>query len=178
MSLALTSKAVPLPPPPRLLDRHRGVSFHEERFSWLRYEAEHLFADHYREASADLSLPLQINWPIFSRLEEVDLEVCVVARINGFPIGYAVYVLVPHLHYDQRVADADVFFVDRRFRSGWIGVRLFQVAERLLRERGVNEIWSRVKLHVTAGQRRRDLGGLFRWLGYRPVETIYRKRLS
>lgn len=176
MSIALHAKASPLPPPPRLLDRYRGVSFHEERFSWLRFEAEHLFEAHYREASADLSVPLAVNWDVFARVEEAGLEACVVARRDGYPIGYAVYILSPHLHYATTIADADVFFVDPRFRSGWIGVRLFRVAERLLREKGVDEIYNRVKLHVKPGRGGRDLGALFRWLGYRPVEVMYRKR--
>lgn len=179
MSFALQASTMPLPPPPRMLERHRGVSFHEERFSWLRYEAESLFERHYREASEDLSVPLSPNWEMFGRLEKADLLVSVVARREGVPVGYAVYIIYPHMHHsDQLVADADLFFIDPRFRSGWIGVRLFQVAERLLREKGVDEIWNHVRLHVKPGRGGRDVGGLFRFLGYRPIETIYRKRIG
>lgn len=177
MSLALTAKASPLPPPPRLLDRHRGISFHEERFSWLRFEAEHLFEAHDREASADLSVPLAVNWPLFGKLEEAGLEVCVVARSESYPVGYAVFIMFPNTHYDTLVGSADALYVDPRFRSSWIALRLLRAAEKLLKERGVQEVWNGARLHVKPGRGTRDVGVLYRWLGYRPYETLYRKRL-
>jgi GNAT superfamily N-acetyltransferase len=179
MSFALGAKVIPLPPPPRLLARYRGFSFHEERFSWLRYEAEQLFQQHYREASADLSVPLDIDWTMFGRLEAVDMIACVVVRRAGAPIGYCVHIVYPHLHYtNHMVADVDVFFIDPAHRKGWLGIKLFQVAEQLLREKGVKEVWNRVKLHVKPGRGGRDVGTVFRFLGYKPTETIYRKRIS
>ena len=178
MSVALSAHASPPHTPPRLLARHRGVSFHEEHFSWLRYEAEHLFQVHYREASADLTVPLDVNWDLFGKLEQAGLEACVVARKDGTPIGYAVYFVMPHMHYHCTIADNDVFFLDPAYRSGWLGARLFQVAELLLRERGVSQVHNRVKLHVQPGRGGRDVGVLFRWLGYRPIETVYRKRIA
>jgi GNAT superfamily N-acetyltransferase len=178
MSLALQAHATPLPAPPRLLARYRGVSFQEERFSWLRYEAEELFLQHYREASADLSVPLDVNWALYEKLEQAGIEACVVARKNAVPIGYAVYFIAPHAHYAYTIAEADVFFIDPAHRSGWLGVRLFRVAEKLLAEKGVGEIHNRVKLHVKPGRGGRDLGVLFRFLGYRPIEMDYRKRIA
>jgi GNAT superfamily N-acetyltransferase len=178
MSFALQAKPALVPPPPRLLARHRGVSFHEERFSWLRYEGEHLFQPHYREASADLSVPLDVNWEIYERAEQAGIETCVVARRNSVPVGYVVYFMCPSLHYSYVVADADVFYLDPAFRKGWLAMRMFGVAEALLKEKGVSEIWTRVKLHVKPGRGSRDAGVLFRYLGYRPVETNYRKRIA
>jgi GNAT superfamily N-acetyltransferase len=180
MSFALQTNTMVLPPPPRLLARHRGYSFHEERFSWLRgdTDAEHLFLQHYAEASANLTTPLSINWTMFERLELAGIEVCVTVRRNGELVGYAVYFLAPHMHYDLTIADADVFFLDPAHRSGWLGVRLLRISEELLREKGVGEVWNRVKLHVKPGRGGRDLGVLFRFLGYRPVETSYRKRIA
>jgi hypothetical protein len=52
------------------------------------------------------------------------------------------------------------------------------VAEDLLREKGVAEVHNRVKLHVKPGRGGRTLGVLFRFLGYRPVEISYRKRIA
>lgn len=178
MSVATKPLPIDLLPPPRVLGSHRDVTFTEEPFSALRYEAGHLFEAHYEEASADLTVPLRVNWDVYQRLERAGLEVCVVVRRSGWVIGYAVYILAPHLHYDTTVADADVFYLDPRFRSGWIGVRLFREADALLKTKGVDEVVNRVKLHVQPGRGGRDLGGIFRWLGYRPVETLWRKRIS
>jgi GNAT superfamily N-acetyltransferase len=175
---ALQARTLPLPPPPRLLARYRGVSFHEERFSWLRHEGEALFAQHYREASADLTVPLDPNWAQYEGLEQAGLEVCVVARRKGTPIGYANYAVSPNMHYDYTVAECDVFFLEPEHRTGWLGVKLLSVAEALLKEKGVAEMHARVKLHVQPGRGGRDLGVLFRYLGYRPIEVNYRKRIA
>jgi GNAT superfamily N-acetyltransferase len=161
-----------------LLARYRGVSFHEERLSWLRDEAAALFEHHYREASADLSVPLAMNWEMYERLEQAGLEACVIMRKDGAPIGYAVYVMAPHMHYQTIVADADLFFIEPAHRSGWLGVKIFRVAEDLLREKGVNDMCNRVKLHVQPGRGGRDLGVMFRFMGYKPIETIYKKRIG
>lgn len=178
MSVALHARFRPPPAPPRILARHRGFTFHEERFSWLRHDrGQALFERHYEEASADLSVPLDPNWELYDTLEQKGLEACVVVRKEGVPIGYVVYLMAPHLHYDHIVADADVFFILPEYRIGWLGVKLFRVAEDLLRDRGVSEICNRVKLHVQPGRGGRDLGVLFKFLGYRPVETNYRKRI-
>jgi GNAT superfamily N-acetyltransferase len=178
MSLALQTNVMHLPAPPRLLARHRGYTFHEERFSWLRGEGDHLFEQHYREASADLGIPLDVNWELFEKVELAGIEVCVVARKQSAAIGYAVYLIAPHMHYAHTIAEADVFFIDPAHRSGWLGVKLFRVAEDLLREKGVAEVHNRVKLHVKPGRGGRTLGVLFRFLGYRPVEVSYRKRIA
>ena len=178
MSFALHAKHPPIPPPPRLLARHRGISFHEERFSWLRFEAEHLFVAHYREASADLSVPLEINWEFYEKLEQADLTVCVVARAkSGLPVGYAVFVLTPHLHYRMLQGANDVFFLAPEYRRGWLGVKLLRLAEHALKERGVGQIVTPIKLHVRPGKRGTDVGPLFRYLGYRPIEMVYSKRI-
>jgi len=178
MSVALHARIQPLPAPPRILARHRGYTFNEERFTWLRYSGPPLFERHYREASADLSVPLDPNWDLYDTMEQKGLEVCIALRKGGALVGYVVYLMAPHLHYDHIVAEADVFFIDQGHRSGWLGVKLFQVAEELLREKGVSEVCNRIKLHVKPGRGGRDLGALFRFLGYRPVETNYRKRIA
>jgi len=178
VSLALSAQTVPLPPPPRLLARHRGVTFHEERFSWLRHEGDHLLQMHYREASADLSVPLDMNWELYEKLEQAGVEACVVARKDSEPIGYAVYIIVPQLHYRRAVADDDLYFIHPRYRSGWLGVKLFRVAEALVREHGASVICARVKFHVKPGRGRGDLGPVFRYLGYRPIETHWQKRIA
>lgn len=156
-----------------------GVVFREETFSRLRAEGSPLFLAHWHEATADRSVPLDVDWALFEQIERADMEVCITARRSGVLIGYAVYLVHDHLHYrGLKVAEADVFFLNEDDRAGFVGIKLFQVAEALLQERGVNEVWQRVKLHVRPGRGRSDLGPLFTYLGYRPVETIYRKRIG
>lgn len=155
------------------------VTYQEERFTDLREEGAALFAQHWLEASADRSVPLDVDWQQYENMESIGAMLTVTARRGGELIGYAVYVVWPHLHYRGRlIADADSFFLDPADRRGFVGVLLFREAETMLRARGAHEVWARVKLHVRGGKRRtHDLCGLFRWLGYSPVEIILRKRL-
>lgn len=155
------------------------VVFHETSFVGLRHEGAVLFALHWLEASADRSIPLDLDWERYALLEEAGMLLTVAARSGGVLIGYVIYLIYPQLHYRGLVvADSDAFFLRPSDRRGATGIRLFQVAEALLRERGVHEVWGRVKLHVRPGRGRSDLGPLFSWLGYRPVETLYRKRIG
>lgn len=155
------------------------VLFYETPFTALRLEGAGLFAAHWLEASADRSVPLALDWDVYARLEQLDHEVCIAARLDGMLIGYAVYLWHDHLHYrGLRVAEADAFFIRPQDRLGFVGIKLFQVAEAALALRGVHEVWQRVKLHVRPGRGHSDLGPLFRYLGYRAVETTYRKRIG
>jgi len=161
------------------IDRYRGVIYRSEPFSSIAGEGAQLFHKHYLEASANLNEPLNVNWDMFRKLEKAGLEVCVTARHTGRLIGYAVYILIPHMHYKHlSIADSDVFFIDPRYRRGWVGIRLFQAAEGGLAVRGVKGVGQRVKLHVEPGRGGRDLGVMFRYLGYKAVETNYRKRIG
>jgi GNAT superfamily N-acetyltransferase len=170
---------LPAPLPEIKVGECSGVTFWQSTFSQLRAEGLPLFLLHWAEASADRSVPLAVDWECFKALERIDAELCIAVRRDGKLIGYAVYLIHTHLHYQgYRVAEADVFFLHEEDREGWIGIKLFQIAEELLRARGVDEVWQRAKLHVKPGRGRSDLGPLFRYLGYRPVETVYRKRLS
>src|SRR5262249_37202255 len=81
------------------IDRYRGVTYRSEPFSSIAGEGAQLFHKHYLEASANLNEPLNVNWDMFRKLEKAGLEVCVTARHTGRLIGYAVYILIPHMHY-------------------------------------------------------------------------------
>lgn len=156
-----------------------SVYFHETTFSSLRHEGSALFLLHWLEASADRSVLLDIDWLMFEADEAAGGEVCVAARSGGLLVGYAVYILGYNRHYRGRlVAQADAFFLRVEDRHGWVGVHLIREAERLLEERGVRDVLQRVKLHVQPGRGRSDLGPMFRYLGYQPIETIWRKVLS
>jgi L-amino acid N-acyltransferase YncA len=156
------------------------VTYERCAFTALRAEGEAsgLFLAHWCEATADTTIPLNVDWERFRAFETAGMEVCVAARRNGRLIGYAVYLVFPHLHYrGWIVADSDVFFLEPEDRKGWIGINLFRAVEAALRAKGVDEVYQRVKLHVKPGRGRGHLGTLFRFLGYRAVELTYRKKL-
>lgn len=157
----------------------RTVFYHETNFTDLRDEGRLLFAEHWREASADTSVPLDLDWEVYRALEATRALMTVAVRSDGVLIGYSIYLIHSHLHYrGYMVADSDAFFVRESDRKGLIGIRLFQVSEALARARGVHEIRARVKKHVRPGRGRSDLGPVFERLGYRETEVVYRKRIG
>ncbi len=152
------------------LSEVKGVTFTREKLTDLRDEGEKMFLEHWREANVDASLPLDPDWALYERMEELDMEVCVVARADGRLVGYAVYLIVPTLHYRHKAGVADVFYIEPAYRKGWVGIELFRVVERLLRERGVPVMETRVKTHL-------NVGTVMRYLGMSCTEHLYRKAL-
>ncbi len=156
------------------------VTYERCAFTALRAEGEAsgLFLSHWCEANADASIPMNIDWDGYRQLETAGLEVCVAARRGGRLIGYAVYLVFPNLHYRGWImGDSDVFYLEPEDRRGWVGINLFRAVHAALKAKGVDEVVQRVKLHVKPGRGRSTLGPLFRFLGYRAVETTYRKRI-
>ncbi len=163
-----------------MLATTHDVTFEPCTFTSLRLEGEAsgLFLAHWCEATADPSIPMNIDWEAYRRIEFAGLEVCVAARRGGRLIGYGVYVIYSNLHYRGWImGDSDVFFIEPAERRGRVGIDLFRAIEDELRAKGVDEVIQRVKLHVRPGRGRSTLGPLFKFLGYRAVETTYRKRI-
>lgn len=157
-----------------LLGRCGPVAFAECAFSSLRGEAAPMFEAHWREASSDLSVPVDVAWEHYQRFELFGLEVCIAARDGDRLVGYAVYVLHPSLHYrGLLVGEADVFYLEPAYRRGWTGVRLFQCAEQVLRHRGAHVMQTRVKEHVMGGR----VASIMRYLRCRRTESAWRKAL-
>lgn len=157
-----------------------GVTYRVCPFTSLRAEGEAsgLFLAHWCEATADPTIPMNIDWEAYRRLEMAGLEICIAVRRDDRLIGYGVYLIYPHLHYRGWImGDSDVFFVHPSERRGRVGLDLFRAVEEQLRLKGVDEMVQRVKLHVRPGRGRSTLGPLFERLGYRAVETVYRKKL-
>ena len=65
----------------------------------------------------------------------------------------------------------DLYFVSKEYRKGRIGIRLFQYAEKVLKERGFNRIVMHTKIHL-------DNSKLFEYLGYKFTDKIFTKMLG
>ena len=145
------------------------MNFATERlFPDLFGEMVPLLERHWDEvALKDAFGPVDVNEDAYRQIEEAGCLHVTTARESGRLVGYAVYFIVPNLHYRTRlVAEADVFFLLPEYRQGLAGLRLMQAADRALVERGVDIIISKVK---TA----HDCGRLFERMGYRLAEKNY-----
>lgn len=135
-----------------------------------------------REAAADLfqrnwgevergHWRLDIDWPMYERLEQLGNLIVLGAFSGGRCVGYCTMILSRHMHaIDTVMAQNMVIFVDPAERSRGHGIALMKAAEQEARERGAKQVlW-----HAKTGSRmERVLTGL----GYSDYERTYLKEL-
>ena len=101
-------------------------------------EFEKLFPEHYDELCVTKDFPANPNYDAYKQMAQAGLLRCITCRADGELIGYIIFYIQPHLHYkDCLTAFEDLYFVKKEFRKGRVGIRLFQYAEKVLKERGV-----------------------------------------
>lgn len=134
-------------------------------------ELEQIFPEHYEELCVTKDFPLEPDYDAYRQLAQVGMLRCITCRIDGELIGYIVFIVQPHLHYKScKTAFEDLYYVKKEFRKGRIGIKLFQYAEKVLKERGVNRIIMHTKIHL-------DNSRLFEYLGYKHTDKLYTKLL-
>jgi len=135
------------------------------------YELEQIFPVHYEELCVTKDFPLEPDYEAYRNLAKAGMLRCITCRADGDLIGYIVFIVQPHLHYRScKTAFEDIYYVKKEFRKGRIGIRLFQYAEKVLKERGVNRIIMHTKVHL-------DNSKLFEYLGYKHTDKLYTKLL-
>jgi GNAT superfamily N-acetyltransferase len=135
------------------------------------YELEQIFPEHYEELCVTKDFPLDPDYDAYRRLAQAGMLRCITCRMGGDLIGYIVFTIQPHLHYRScKTAFEDIYYVKKEFRKGRIGIKLFQYAEKVLKEHGVNRIIMHTKIHL-------DNSRLFEYLGYKHTDKLYTKLL-
>lgn len=135
-------------------------------------ELQALLPVHYDELCVTKDFPLMPDYAAYGRLCNANMLKCIVARSDAELIGYALFIVNPHLHYSTcKTAFEDIYFLRKDHRLGRTGIRLFQFAEQALRDDGVNRIIMHTKIHL-------DNSKLFEYLGYKLTDKLYTKLLS
>lgn len=137
-------------------------------------ELREIIPAHYDELCVTKDFPLAPDYEAYGRMYMAGMLKCVTARNeeDGDLIGYAIFIVQPHLHYKTcKTAFEDIYFLRKEHRLGRTGIRLFQFAEEALRADGVNRIIMHTKIHL-------DNSRLFEYLGYKHTDKLYTKILS
>ena len=135
-------------------------------------ELKGILPEHYDELCVTKDFPLVPDYEAYGRLYVAGMLRCITVREDGALIGYAIFTVQPHLHYKTcKTAFEDIYFLKKEYRKGRIGIRLFQFAEKELRNEGVNRIVMHTKIHL-------DNSSLFEYLGYKLTDKLYTKILS
>jgi GNAT superfamily N-acetyltransferase len=148
------------------------VEYANEDPSTFIEELKLLLPEHYEELCVTKDFPLLPDYEAYGRLVVADMLRCITCRSDGKLIGYAIFIVQPHLHYRScKTAFEDLYFVKKEFRQGRIGIRLFQYAEDVLKKAGVHRIIMHTKIHL-------DNSRLFEYLGYKHTDKLFTKILS
>jgi len=134
-------------------------------------ELEKLFPLNYEELCVTKDFPLAPDYDAYKRLAQAEMLRCITVRADEEVIGYAIFIIQPHLHYRTcKTAFEDIYFIRKEYRKGKIGIRLFQYAEQVLRGIGVQRIIMHTKVHL-------DHSRLFEYLGYKWTDKLFTKIL-
>lgn len=88
-------------------------------------------------------------------------------------VGYLTAICIGHLHYRSSLhALGDLFWLEKAYRRGWTGIRLFKEAERHFRTMGVKKVQMSTKLHNHL-----DVSRLLEHLGYECTDKLFSKLL-
>lgn len=134
-------------------------------------EMKILFPLHYEELCVTKDFPLTPDYDAYKRLADAGMLRCITVRADKEMIGYAIFIVQPHLHYITcKTAFEDIYYIRPDFRKGRVGIRLFKYAEDVLQRIGVNRIIMHTKIHM-------DNSRLFEYLGYKLTDKLFTKIL-
>lgn len=149
------------------------VEIRVENYADVIGEIKPLLELHYHEiASFKDSIPLDPNFARYAELDAAGALLIIAARRDGVLVGYSIFFLTHHLHYQSTlIAANDIVFLHPSERSGGMGIRLFKESERIARERGAKLIsW-----HIKPVN---DFSPILERLGYVRHEIILAKLLE
>jgi GNAT superfamily N-acetyltransferase len=146
-----------------------GVTYQVESGPAFISGASHLWQAHFDEAHPNWPHKWNPNITAYLSSEMSGELLILTARRAGRIIGYAMFIVKLHPHYQKLVAFDDDFYVVPEERKGLVGYKLLKTGIELLKKRGCVE-WS---LTSPAGK---DYSLLFKRLGMSPAYSIWRGR--
>ena len=134
--------------------------------------ADPLFEEHYEEIARNKQImKLKPNYQLYEALNSTGWLYIYVAMRDDVCIGYSMNIMMHHLHYaDLRIAQNDILFVKKEFRSGRLGLRLLKVTEDHARSEGC-------KLMLWHAKENTALAELLPKLKYGVQEIMYSKEI-
>lgn len=155
-----------------LLWENENCSIRRELLTDVCDECADLIKEHWEEiANYKDTIPLA---PVWSRLHEYEKNNCLYVltlREAEKLIGYSVFILNLHLHYESLLVGCnDVLFVTKNRRNSRYGIQLILESEKYLKSKGVNKITWHMKPH-------RSFAPILERLGYKHEELTYGRLL-
>lgn len=135
-------------------------------------EAGPMLAAHYQEIEKHNGSPFDLDVVKYRMAERLQALRIFTARSDGQLIGYAIFLVVDHMHSkDRRQALDDSLYLDSAWRKGHIGINLIKYSDQSLANEGVHTVMR----NVTPGL---DYSPILDYLGYEPVAVMWCKCLN
>ena len=149
------------------------IQYQEESFDSVIGEWKILAVDHWNEIALNKDrIKLNPAWDKYKNSDTAGIWFCVTARDGGKLIGYFIGFVMPHLHYvDSMTLFYDIFYLKPEYRKGRAGILLFKKVEECAKRRNVEKIYVSTKLS-------HDMGRIFEYLDYTPIERVYAKMIG
>jgi GNAT superfamily N-acetyltransferase len=148
------------------------LTFQVEKFQELLKELPRLFVLHYHESALNKQFPISVDWEGYGSYQDRGLLHIVTVRADKKLVGYYFCMVAPHFHYFNSgpMAYTDMYFIEKEFRKGGNGAKLFAEVVRTLKDRGVVKFYASTKV-------RDDKGPMLERMGFNLTDKIYTKVL-
>lgn len=150
------------------------ITFHVERWRDVLPEMWPLFPLHWEEMALDRDL-IKIDMDVerYAKLDEMNMIHVTTVRDSGTLVGYVICFIITHMHYFKagEMALADMYWLSPDYRKGLTGMRMFQLMEESLKERGIVRAHMSCKIH-------QDHTKLFERMGWKLTDLTFGKVLK
>lgn len=149
------------------------VTYATENWNDVVHELEQHWPRHWAEVAMHKDkIALEPNYHEYARLNDSGQLHVTVARSEGECVGYLTAIIRPHLHYRNSLSGFyDLYYVEPKFRVWMTGASLFAHAEKALKARGVQRLFTGTKLS-------KDASKLFERSGWEEAERLFVKYIG
>jgi len=149
------------------------ITYQMEKMATAIPEMLGIFPEHWEEIALNKeTIKLDISLEEYQNLEDSGKLHLVTVRDDGKLVGYYVGFVTFHMHYKSTLMGfTDIYYLQKEYRKGFTGVKLFKFVEKSMKDRGVKVMSAGMKLH-------HDNGKLFEFLGWKEIERTYQKVLE
>jgi len=155
-----------------LKQNDKMIQYQQEFLDGVKEEVVFLIENHFSEVyPARDVFSLDMDWDLYSKLEDLGLIKIFTARDGDKLAGYLWVIISPNLHSKGTyVASDDGFFVDKEYRGISVAKNLIKFTEKCLKEDGF-------KLFHMSGTEEKPIDPLMKRMGYQKIESKFQKVL-
>jgi GNAT superfamily N-acetyltransferase len=149
------------------------ITYQEEQLKDFILEFDALLIPHMIEISMPkrYGFELKPNYLQYIKMQEFGTTIVLTCRSDKELVGYAVFNIFYSIRYpDCKMAKEDLYYIKPEFRGKGLGKQLFIETEKVLKEKGANQIIFTTKTY-------KDYSHIFESLGYEFYEKQFSKKV-